>query len=103
MNFLKNIFIKERITGELKKQLMLALTELSNVDSINAGGCGFSAVAIYRFLESKGLYTKNLKMVCLYCWDDKDDYEKNLESRENGWDLGIPAHIALRFGKQLID
>ena len=102
MNLFKGIF-KERINKDLKMKLVSNLIQLNEISNINCGGCGFSAIAIYRFLESQGLYTKKLNMTCLYCWDDKDDYEKNLENRGNGWDLYIPAHISLRFGKKLID
>ena len=84
---------------KLKKKLK----KLNCVDSINRGGCGISALAIYKYLERKGKLVEDTAIVYLYADDDDYIFYKNQNNRNLGFTVGPPAHAILRLGEYYID
>ena len=50
---------------------------LNDIYNINRGGCGISALALYRWLEKNGQLNGNTKFVYLYHSYNRDEYLNN--------------------------
>lgn len=84
-------------------QLHPLLNALDSVDCINRGGCGISALVIYKWLQQNGLLTSDFKIVFLY--DNEYSYEVNSERLNNGQvdKLIVPAHVCVYNAGYYID
>jgi len=78
------------------------LKQLNKIDSINSGGCGIAALAIYRFLEKHNLIN-NTKIIYLYAYDDASIYYNNIHNQKNNSILDAPAHVILKHENSYID
>jgi hypothetical protein len=72
---------------------------LNGIPFINSGGCGISALAMYRWLEKN--YPKHAKKTVFYFFHrDKDDYRNNKSLiKNNSYDntnISIPSHIGIQ-------
>lgn len=70
---------------------------LNNIEAINSGGCGISALSIYRWLEKMEMH-KDYSFVFLYdTWiSNKILCMENLKRLDEGIKaLGVPCHIVL--------
>jgi len=72
------------------------LKKLNDVDCINYGGCGVSALAIYRYMEKNGILNETTKIIYTYHKDDIDLYNTNQERNKNNTALHAPAHILIQ-------
>ena len=80
------------------RRLKTALSRLDEVDYINAGGCGVSALAIYRWCKANNIQIEDRPFVFLWSSHDERDAERNdillNEGKLN--DVEVPAHVAVR-------
>jgi hypothetical protein len=89
-----------------KKRLKLkhVLHYLNEIPNINCGGCGVSALAIYRWLK-KNYDVKDIDI--LFCYDNwigADDFENNKQVFESGeGSLTSPTHVVLKYKKFIFD
>jgi len=86
------------------KQLSEILDCLNGIWSINYGGCGISALAIYRW-SKQNESVSDRPFVFLWRENDEWEAENNDESLENG-DLDsveVPCHIAIELYAGLYD
>lgn len=75
---------------------------LNTIKDINNGGCGISALAMYRWLKLRGV--NDISFVFLYKIKDYDAYEENLCYLRSG--IGRPtsaSHVCLKYGNRLVD
>ena len=94
MNFFNNIEPKEEF--EDVKEF------LSNIDSINSGGCGLSALVMYRWLKKYNKLTEDVKIIFLD--NDKYNHENNKECMTNKQGtLKAPSHIVMLYDSFHID
>ncbi len=56
---------------------------LTDIPYINQGGCGISALAIYRWLNKNNQLTNNTSFVYMHKHHDKEDYEINKSILKN--------------------
>lgn len=82
------------------KSLEEVMDYLSNIPDINAGGCGISALAMYRWLKKHNLLN-NTKFVYLHF--SMSEYEDNRLAMVNGTKLFAPPHCVLEHNGILID
>ncbi len=86
-----------------KKTLKQVQKFLDNIPDIDRGGCGISALAMYRWLKNNG-DKSNIKFVFLYEYGDEKEYLTNkrvLKDKE-----GEPvacSHCCILHGKKFID
>ena len=67
---------------------------LSNIDSINCGGCGLSALVMYRWLKKYDKLQEDTKIIFLD--NDEDNYKNNKYRISNKQDwLSAPSHIVM--------
>jgi hypothetical protein len=73
---------------------------LSNLPNINSGGCGISALSMYRWLEKN----KNKKPNLVICYCDSEKYEKTIENLGKDNDkLFAPSHCGIRYKHNFLD
>lgn len=76
---------------------------LSVIPYINYGGCGVSALAMYRWLK-KNNQLKHTKFVYLYCKNSEDTYIKNQQVLKDELNNPLaPSHIVLLHNDKEID
>ena len=74
---------------------------LNQIDNINTGGCGISALAMYRWLK-KNDQLQNTKFV--YCYSSKDVYLNNSNVlRNKSGKASATSHAVLLHDGQFID
>ena len=77
---------------------------LSSIPKINYGGCGFAALAMYRWLQK---YNKeeNIELVFLYSsWCDEETYHQNNKFIFNkSRTIDSCSHAAIKFNDSIID
>ena len=75
---------------------------LNNIDSINCGGCGISALAMYRWLKKHGLTTEQ---TAFYYLENDEDRHNNNKSYFSNKDVALiaPCHVVLYHNDQTID
>ena len=67
---------------------------LSNIDYINSGGCGLSALVMYRWLKKYDKLTEDIKIIFLD--NDEYNYKNNKECMTNKQGtLKAPSHIVM--------
>ena len=77
---------------------------LRQIPCINMGGCGISALTMYRWLKEHGQLTKNTKFIFLYTDDSQYDYFNNKRVMENGSGSPVaPSHVVLYHRGKYID
>jgi len=76
------------------------LKYLRSIPYIHAGGCGISALAIYKWLK-KNNKLKRTKPVFIYVFSD--DFKHNLKKFNNREDLEAPSHCVLLHDDAYID
>ena len=69
---------------------------LDNVDNINRGGCGLSALVMYRWLRERGIKSE---IIFLY----EFDYNEIYQNYDNGEYINTPFHVVLFKDGILID
>jgi hypothetical protein len=75
---------------------------LSNIDSINSGGCGLSALVMYRWLKKYNKLTEDIKIIFLD--NDENNYMNNKECMSNKQGtLKAPTHIVILYDSFHID
>jgi hypothetical protein len=75
---------------------------LSNIDSINCGGCGLSALVMYRWLKKYDKLTEDIKI--LFLDNDEYNYKNNKECMSNKQGtLKAPSHIVMLYDSFHID
>jgi hypothetical protein len=75
---------------------------LSNIDSINCGGCGLSALVMYRWLKKYDKLTEDIKI--LFLDNDEYNYKNNKECMSNKQGiLKAPSHIVMLYDTFHID
>lgn len=75
---------------------------LSKIECINYGGCGISALAMYRWLKKHGKVTEQTAFY--YLENDEDRYNNNREYNTNKEiTLVAPYHVVLYHNDQTID
>jgi hypothetical protein len=87
------------IASDLKR-----VTEVLNrVPSISHGGCGVSALAIYRWLKKNNQH-KDVKFLFMYCYWAKSEFDINERRLNDGHTaLWVPQHIGLVVNKKVVD
>ena len=71
---------------------------LSRIPNINCGGCGISALSMYRWLEKN----ENKKSNLVICYNNSEKYEKTIENLGKDNDkLFAPSHCGIKY-KSLI-
>jgi len=87
---------------------MKTLTEvqkfLNGIQDINRGGCGISALAIYKWLQKQGESMDRIKFIYLYKSYNEDIYLNN-ESvlRDNKGVARAPNHCCISYNGKFID
>ena len=79
---------------------------LDSIPNINHGGCGISALAIYRWCKANGVKVSKRPFVILLSesYGDKWTIEHNRDIIEMGDFRRITlSHVAIKVGKKLID
>lgn len=67
---------------------------LSNIDYINSGGCGLSALVMYRWLKKYDKLTEDIKIIFLD--NDEYNYKNNKECMTNKQGvLEAPSHVIM--------
>ena len=86
----------------MSTNLESVLDVLNNIPAINQGGCGISALAIYRWCKKNGVSVNDNPFVVL-C-EDEWELEHNNNACANGEvnDIQIP-HIVIEIGGELTD
>jgi hypothetical protein len=75
---------------------------LSNIDSINCGGCGLSALVMYRWLKKYNKLPKSTKI--LFLDNDENNHLNNKECISNKQGLlKAPSHIVISLKEQYMD
>lgn len=82
------------------KSLEEVIDYLDSIPAINSGGCGISALAMFRWLKKYKLL-KNTKFV--YIHYSQDGYDDNCQAMRNGSRLFAPPHCVLEHDGILID
>lgn len=76
---------------------------LSKIENIGEGGCGISALAMYRWIKEKG-EIENTKFVFLYNYSDKDRYINNKRVlRDEEEEAQSSTHCVLLYKGDFID
>jgi len=87
-----------------KAILSKILESLDSIPNINRGGCGISALAIYRALKQKGVIVSDRPFVILLTYGDEWEIQNNSKHFARGsFDCLEFAHVAIELNKQLID
>jgi hypothetical protein len=75
---------------------------LSNIPSINCGGCGISALAMYRWLKKHG---KTTEQTAFYYLENDAERHNNNKSYYSNKDIALiaPCHVVLYHNDQTID
>lgn len=81
------------------------LRKLNGISTINCGGCGISALSIYRWMIKNEACNDKCEFLCVYKDDTKDRYMESMKnlSKNNTKELLAPNHVYLKIGKDLID
>lgn len=95
-----NIFgSKPKITIKTFDEVM---NYLSSIDSINRGGCGISALAMYRWLKKHNQTTDQTAFYFLE--NDESNHKNNMQYHSNKEvALIAPCHVVLYHNDQTID
>jgi hypothetical protein len=94
--------IVPKLCNEKYKSLDDVRKYLNGIDNINCGGCGVSALAMFRWLKKNG--KEGMKIVIMYCSYEKDDYLNNQEVLRNGSGIAkAPAHCCIFYDGQFLD
>lgn len=94
------------IFGSKQTETLTTLEEvmnfLSSIDSIGRGGCGISALAMYRWLKKHGL--TNEQTAFYYLENDYDRHNNNRQYTSNK-DIALiaPCHVVLYHNDRTID
>jgi hypothetical protein len=72
----------------MNPELSPLLEKLDEIQSINCGGCGVAALAIYRWLEKRGE-----KSEIVFAYDYKEDLMHNNQCRAQNGNLKAPCHV----------
>lgn len=93
-----NIF-KRKPKIETLEQVQLFL---SSIDNINRGGCGISALAMYRWLKKHG---KTNEQTAFYFLENDEDNHKNNQQYHTNKEIVLKAssHVVLYHNDQTID
>lgn len=87
------------------KKLTTVLRRLNKIDAINIGGCGISALAIYRWCKKNDIKVDDRPFIFL--WRDGYEWESthNEECLENGElkSVEVPAHVIIELGNGIYD
>jgi hypothetical protein len=95
-----NIFRSKQI--ESLKTFEEVRNFLNNIDNINCGGCGISALAMYRWLKKHGLTTEQTAFYFLE--NDEDNHNNNKQYFSNKEiKLKASCHVVLYHNDQTID
>lgn len=86
------------------KQLRKICKILDEVENINCGGCGISALAMYRALHKLDKTIKP-RFAYLYYEYERADFEHNAKAYANNEldDLCVPSHVVFEFNGKLWD
>lgn len=88
-----------------KKKLKLkqVLNYLNSIPNINYGGCGISALAVYRWVK-KYYEFSNVQILFCYYGDNKYDYNNNVRVFKTckGY-LTSPQHVVLKYKNIMFD
>ena len=73
---------------------------LSTISHIHSGGCGISALSMFRWCKNHNIL---IEIVCLE--DDKKLVESNLKKLSKGItkNLFVPEHCGIKLGEKIID
>lgn len=95
-NYLSNIFNKETFDKEFED----VRSYLSNIPSINNGGCGYAALAMYRFLNKRH---NSCRIVFLHDFTDSSSINnlKYLNGETSTADSC--SHVCILYNNKLID
>jgi hypothetical protein len=94
------------IFGSKKTESLNTLEEvmnfLSSIDSISRGGCGISALAMYRWLKKHG---KTTEQTAFYYLENDAERHNNNKSYYSNKDVSLiaPCHIVLYHNDRTID
>ena len=85
-------------------KLKQVLKYLNNIPNINDGGCGVSALAIYRWIKAH-YQVKNVEILfCYGCWRSVWDYRNNKQVFRIGkGNLSSPSHVVLKYKNFIFD
>lgn len=73
---------------------------LSRIPNINSGGCGISALSMYRWLEKN----ENKKSNLIICYNNSEKYDKTIENLGKDNDkLFAPSHCGIRHNNHFLD
>jgi hypothetical protein len=80
------------------------IMQLSLIPNINYGGCGISALTMWRWLKANDQLHSDTEVVLLYrnCSDDLIEYNHAVLQQERR-DIDVPTHIALYHNGIYID
>ena len=80
------------------RRLSTALNRLNKIETISMGGCGISALAIYRWCKANNIQIKDRPFVFLWSGYYKQDAERNdtLLSEGRISDVEVPSHVVIR-------
>ena len=85
------------------KRLKQAQKFLSLIPNINDGGCGISALALYRWIKNNSKI-ENTKFVFLYNYDEEGRYLNNSRVlRDKDGEAEAPTHCCLLYKGEFID
>ena len=78
---------------------------LARIPDIHRGGCGISALAMYKWLKENKKLSKNFKFYFFYTWMNDGDYKHNNRVLRNETDsqLQVPSHIGIYHRGRIID
>lgn len=75
---------------------------LDNIEAINYGGCGISALSIYRYFIKKGIDRKKISFIYLH--DYKNDYINNKKNyKYKHFSMESPSHCCIYYDGKYID
>ena len=75
---------------------------LAEIPNIHRGGCGHSALAMYKWLEKNNELVEDTRIVYLYC-HQTGNYETNSKALEGNGEFVAPSHVVLAHKGQHID
>jgi hypothetical protein len=78
---------------------------LARIPNIHGGGCGISALAMYKWLKENKKLSKDFKFYFFYSFIAGNDYEYNNRVLRNEIDnqLEVPCHIGIYYRGRIID
>lgn len=102
---MKNVTIKSVLETEfLEAQFQSVQEYLNSIETINWGGCGVSAYAMFLWLQKMNMLTEDVKVVFLHHSYSGNDFQTNQSFYLQGIGKPVaPEHVALMRNGVMID